>query len=113
MSMTLGIYRGKAFDPYKSEFVDMIPVSFQRVWGKVWEKAIADCGVRIFRDCMDFTIQQIPEVLSELSRVLDWVRINGGGDTVYVTERIRDELTPFLTDFYAAHKDEEYWFSLG
>ena len=113
MSVTLGIYKGKAFDLRASECLDDIPVSFERVWRQVWDKAIIECNVRIFVDCYDFTIGQIPDVLAELDRIYDWVQINGGDDTEYISWRIRDELKPFLTSFYQEHKDEEYWFTVG
>lgn len=113
MSTSLGIHKGEPFDSHNSEFIDDVPVSFQRVWNSVWEAAIAACGVRIFRNCRDFTVSQIPEVLAELDQIYDWVQINGGKDTEYITWRIRDELKPFLIRFHQEHKDEDYWFDLG
>ena len=111
VSVTLGIYKGK--DYHSSEFVDDVPVSFQRVWNQVWNQALTECKIHIFVDCHYFSISQIPKVLEELKRIYDWVQINGGKDTEYISWRIRDELEPFLTQFYQEHKDEDYWFDLG
>ncbi len=113
MSVSLGLYKGPIFDCYNSKYVEMIPVSFQNVWNQVWDKAITECNIRVFVDCCDFSVSQIPEVLVELDRIFDWVQVNGGKDTEYITWRIRDELKPFLIQFYQEHKDEDYWFSLG
>ena len=113
MSVSLGIYKGELFDCSSSECIDVIPVSFQRVWSEVWNPAIIACGVRVFEDCRDFKVSQIPEVLEELERIYDWVQTNGGQDTQYISWRIRDELKPFLIRFYQEHRDEDYWFSLG
>lgn len=113
MSVTLGIHKGKAFDCNSSEFVNDVPVSFQSVWNHVWDQALTECKIRIFVDCHDFSISQIPEVLEELDRIYEWVQINGGKDTDYISWRIRDELKPFLMQFYQEHKDEDYWFDLG
>ena len=113
ISVSLGVHKGEPFDCHNSEFIDDVLVSFQRTWNSVWEAAIADCEVQIFRSCRDFTVNQIPEVLAELDRIYDWVQINGGKDTKYITLRIRDELKPFLIRFYHEHKDEDYWFDLG
>ncbi len=111
VSVTLGIYKGK--DYHSGEFIDDVPVSFQHVWNQVWNKALAECKIHIFVDCHHFSISQIPKVLEELERIYDWVQINGGKDTEYISWRIRDELKPFLIQFYQEHKDEDYWFDLG
>ena len=113
MSVSAGIYKGAAFDCHGSVFIDCVPVSYQRVWDHVWEPAIAACEVRVFRNCCDFTVSRIPEVLEELDRIFSWVQTNGGKDTEYISWRIRDELKPFLIQFYEEHKDEEYWFDVG
>ncbi len=113
MSVSLGIYKGKAFECSESEFRADIPVSFQRVWDSVWENAIVNCNVQILRCSIDFTIKQIPEVISELELIYDWVQTNRCDDSEYVLKRIRDELCPFLKQFYAEHKDEDYWFTIG
>lgn len=113
MSMSLGVSKGEAFDTHNSKFLEMIPVSFQSVWRDVWDRAITECSIHIFTDCSYFTVNQIPEVLAELDRIYDWVQLNGGEDTDYVSCRIRDKLKPFLTQFYQEHKDENYWFDLG
>ena len=49
MSLTLGIYKGRTYQD--SEFIDDRPVSFFRVWKKVWSPVIAACGGRLFQDC--------------------------------------------------------------
>ena len=113
MSVSLGIHKGPVFNSYNSEFIEDVPVSFQDVWNHVWEPAITACDVHVFRNCFDFTVSQIPEVLEELDRIYDWVQINGGKDTEYISWRIRDELKPFLIQFFQEHKDEDYWFDLG
>ena len=113
MSVSLSVHKGEPFDCFNSESIDNVPVSFQSTWNSVWEAAIAACRVQIFRNCRDFTVSQIPEVLAELDRIYDWVQIKGGKDTKYITLRIRDELKPFLIRFYHEHKDEDYWFALG
>jgi len=111
MSLTMGIYKGSTYQD--GEFLDDRPVSFFRVWKQVWSPAIAACGGRLFQDCSYFPVSQIPDVLAELDRIYDWVQINGGEDTEYVSWRIRDELKPFLIQFYQEHKDEDYWFDVG
>lgn len=113
MSVSLGIYKGQPFDCSKSELIDVIPVSFQGVWNGLWQNAIKDCEIRIFILGSDFTVNQIPEVLTEIDKVYDWVQTNGGNDKEYISKRICNELTPFLTNFYREHKDENYWFDLG
>lgn len=52
MSLTLGIYKGRTYQD--SEFIDDRPVSFFRVWKKVWSPVIAACGGRLFQDCSYF-----------------------------------------------------------
>ena len=113
MSVSLGVYKGKNYYDYDCELVDDRPVSFQRVWNRVWDRAIAECKIRIFDNCRHFSVSQIPEVLEELDRIYEWVQINGGEDTNYISERIHDELKPFLIQFYREHKDEDYWLDLG
>jgi hypothetical protein len=75
-------------------------------------RAISECNIRVFVYFRNFSVRQIPEVLDELDRIYDWVQINGGKDTEYISWRIHDELKPFFIQFYQEHKDEEYWFSL-
>ncbi len=38
MSVSLGIYKGKRFDIFASQFIADVPVSFQTVWDNVWLK---------------------------------------------------------------------------
>ena len=111
MSVTLGIYKGKDYN--SGEFVNDVPVSFQRVWNKVWNQALKECKIQIFVDCHYFSIKQIPKVLEELDRIYEWVQINGSEDTEYVLWRIHEQLKPFLIQFYKEHKYEDYWFDLG
>lgn len=111
MSMTLGIYKGELHDYHNSEFIDDRPVSFQRVWNEVWTKAIIECKIRLFNDCHDFAVNDIPTVLLELEAIYNWVQCNGGKDTEYIQWRI-GELKEFLSEFYLKHKNEDYWFSL-
>lgn len=112
MSVALFIEKGKACDDPDKEDIDVIPVSFERVWHAVWERAISACDVRLFVYFRYFSVRQIPEVLGELDRIYDWVQSNGGEDTAYVSWRIQEQLKPFFTQFYQEHKDGDYWFSL-
>lgn len=112
MSVALFVEKGKSDDNLKKECVDVIPVSFESVWNSVWMRAINECNIRVFVYFRDFSVRQIPEALDELDRIYDWVQINGGKDTEYISWRIHDELKPFFIQFYQEHKDEEYWFSL-
>ena len=111
MSITLGISKGKEYAG--SEFIDDVPVSFFSVWKRTWERAQKECNIRIFMDCQYFRISEVPQVLEELDRIYEWVQTNGGEDTEYVSWRIRDQLKPFLMQFYEEHKDEDYWFDIG
>ena len=113
MSVSLGVHKGEAFDCSNSEFIEDRPVAFQNVWNNVWESAIEACKIRIFRCCLDFTVDQIPEVLAELDLIYNWVQNNGEKDTEYILCRIREELKPFLSRFYLEHKNEDYWFDVG
>ena len=110
MSLTLGIYKGRTYQD--SEFIDDRPVSFFRVWKSL---VAGDRCLRrqIISGLLLFPISQIPDVLAELDRIYDWVQINGGEDTEYVSWRIRDELKPVLIQFYQEHKNEDYWFDIG
>ena len=87
-------------------------MSFETVWHAVWMKAIRECNISLFTYFRYFSVAQMPEVLEELDRIYDWVQVNGGDDTSYVSWRIHDELKPFLIQFYQDHKDEDYWFCL-
>ena len=111
MSVTLGINKGKDYG--SSEFIDDIPVSFARTWHEVWSKALAECDINTFIIDHYFPIKDVPTVLEELDRIYEWVQNNGGKDTEYISSRIRDQLKPFLTQFYQEHKDEDYWFDVG
>ena len=111
MSITLGISKGKEYAD--SEFIDDVPVSFFNVWKRTWERALTECKIKIFMDCQYFHISKVPQVLEELDRIYEWVQTNGGEDTEYVSWRIRDELKPFLIQFYGEHKYEDYWFDVG
>ena len=111
MSVSLGIYKGKDYG--SSEFIDDIPVSFASTWHKVWRKAFNECNIRLFIDCRYFSIKQIPNVLDELDMIYEWVQTNGGEYTEYISQRICDQLKPFLIKFYQEHKDEDYWFDVG
>ncbi len=113
MSVSLTISKWIDSDRNNREFIVDIPVSFQSVWNRVWKTAIIACDVQLFKSCNVFTTEQIPKVLEELSRIYNWVQVNGGEDTSYITERIRDELKPFLIEFYQEHKGENYRFSVG
>lgn len=113
MSVSLTISKWIDSDRNNREFIVDIPVSFQSVWNQVWEPAITACDVQFFKCCNVFTTEQIPKVLEELARIYDWVQVNDVEDTAYITERIRDELKPFLTEFYQEHKGENYRFSVG
>lgn len=112
MSVSLGLYKGKQFDSFTSQFITEIPVSFQEVWNNVWTKAIAECKVQIFVPCKDFTVNDIPVVLDELDAIYRWSDDHGGKDTRYIQERIQ-ELKAYLEQFFREHKDEDYWFALG
>ena len=112
MSVALFIDKGKDCSDPDNETVDVIPVSFETVWHAVWMKAIRECNISLFTYFRYFSISQMPEVLEELDRIYDWVQVNGGDDTSYVSWRIHDELKPFLIQFYQDHKDEDYWFCL-
>ena len=112
MSVALFIEKAKSCNDQNKEDIDVIPVSFERVWNAVWERAIRECNIRLFVYFRYFSVRQIPEVLDELDRIYDWVQSNGGEDTAYISWRIHDELKPFFIRFYQEHKDEDYWFSL-
>lgn len=111
MSVTLGIYKGKDYG--NSEFIDDIPVSFASTWSKVWSKALTECDIKKFSICNYFPIKDVPTVLEELDRIYEWVQNNGGKYTEYISRRIRDQLKPFLIQFYQEHIDEDYWFDVG
>ena len=112
MSVSLGIFKGKQFDSFASQFITAIPISFQTVWNSEWSKAISECNIRIFVNNNDFPINDIPAVLAELDTIYHWSHDNNGKDTPYIQNRIK-ELKEYLSQFYQAHKDEDYWFSLG
>ncbi|MCM1577694.1 MAG: hypothetical protein NC078_02690 [Ruminococcus sp.] len=100
---------------FASECIKDIPVSFQRVWYDVWEKAIAECNIKKFAncDCGEFGVNELPDVPEELAAVYDWVGVNGGGNTDYIRGRI-EELKEYFGEFYSEHKgDREYWFVFG
>ena len=113
MSVSLSVYKGKSFDSSNSKLIEVVPVSFQRIWNDLWQSAIKDCGINIFKLCSDFTVNQIPEVLEEIDKINDWVQTTGCNDKEYISNRICNELKPFLQNFYCEHKDEDYWFDLG
>ena len=112
MSVSLGIYKGKQFDSFTSQFITAIPVSFQRVWNSEWERAISEYGIVIFVNNNDFTVNDIPAVLAELDTICHRYHDNNGKDTPYILNKI-EELKEYLSQFYQEHKDEDYWFSLG
>ncbi len=112
MSVSLGLYKGKQFDCYRSQFITAIPVSFQNVWNEVWVKAISECNILKFVDCKDFAVNEIPAVLADLDAIYNWFHLEGGKDTNYIRERIK-ELKEYLNKFYLEHKNEDYWFELG
>ena len=112
MSVSLGIYKGKIFDSFASQFVTAIPVSFQTVWDNEWERAISECGIVIFINNNDFAVNDIPAVLTELDTICNWSHNNTGEKTPYIQTRIK-ELKEYLSRFYQEHKNEDYWFSLG
>ena len=113
MSVSLAVYKGKGINSPDSIFINDIPVSFQRIWTGLWQESIINCDIHYFRSFSSYTVSQIPEVLEEIDRIYDYVQINGGKDKDYISARIRDQLKPFLTDFYNEHKDDVYWFDLG
>lgn len=112
MSISLGIYKGKNFDVFASQFITAIPVSFQTVWNNAWSKAISECGIRLFINNSVFVVNDISSVVAELDTIYHWTHDNTGKDTPYIQKRIK-ELKEYLIQFYQEHKDEDYWFDLG
>lgn len=112
MSVSLLVFKGEDFNDSKSQVIDEMPVSFQRVWNETWEKAISECNIKIFVCCGMFSINTIPSVLTELDSIFDWVKSNGGEDTEYIQNRIQ-ELKEFLNSYYNEQENLDYWFDLG
>lgn len=112
MSVSLLIFEGEYFNDSKSQIIAEIPVSFQKVWNEIWEKAISICNIKIFVCGGMFSILEIPSVLTELNYIYDWVNNNGGKDEEYVKTRIY-ELKLLLNSYYNKHKNADYWFDLG
>lgn len=112
MSVSLLVFKGKEFDPFKSQEIAEIPVSFQNIWDETWEKAISACEIKIFVCCGMFSINAVPSVLTELDSIFDWVNHHGGKDREYVQRRIK-ELKDFLNRYYNEYGNADYWFDLG
>lgn len=112
MSVSLLVFKGEHFNSSTSKVIDEIPVSFQSVWNNIWEKAIYECSVKKFVTCGMFTVDDIPNVITELDTIYNWVNHNGGKETKYIQDRIL-KLKNFFNNIYLDDNNSDYWFDLG
>ena len=115
MSVSLTAYKGRRFDPFESKMVFDYPVSFQNIYNDLWEKAISDCKIELFKACTMFTNDNIPQVLDELDLIYKWAVENGGENSNYMSDRIM-LLKGLLIGFLYGLEDrelQEYWFDIG
>lgn len=112
MSVSLLVFEGEYFNSSTSKIIDEIPVSFQRVWNDIWEKAISECSVKKFVCCGMFSVEEIPTVIRELDSIYNWVNHNGGKETENIQDRIL-MLKNFFNNFYLDSNHSNYWFDLG
>ena len=112
MSVSLLVFKGEHFNSSTSKVINEIPVSFQSVWNNIWEKAISECSVKKFVTCGMFTVDDIPNVITELDTIYNWVHHNGGEETKYIQDRIL-KLKNFFNNIYLDDNNSDYWFDLG
>ena len=112
MSVSLLVFKGEHFNSSTSKVINEIPVSFQSVWNNIWEKAISECSVKKFVTCGMFTVDDIPNVITGLDTIYNWVHHNGGEETKYIQDRIL-KLKNFFNNIYLDDNNSDYWFDLG
>ena len=79
------------FDPESKECTFYHPVSGEETYRRVWEQAIADENIQLFKEFYGFTAEQLDEAMDELRRIRDWcVRTldHSSRDYDYMTWRI-------------------------
>ena len=87
-------------DPQTKETKEM-PISFQRIWNEIWEKAIEDRGLKLIGTCTILHKKDMAEILREFQQVKEYVMTYDipEKDKEYVIERI-DNITDHLEEFW-------------
>lgn len=83
------------------EGIDLcIPVSTERFFREVWERAIEEVDTKYFREYKSFYRSQLGEVSTELIQIKKWAIKNlNGTDLKYISERI-DEILEQLPNAF-------------
>lgn len=111
MSVSLALFKKEPSGEYTLLFDT--PVSFQSYYNDVWKRAIEELGIEIFRAWSVFDFDEVPQVLDELKRLLDWAQVNADD---YMTDRIEGllKMIPELCEEYGSREDaSEIEFDLG
>ncbi|MCM1505653.1 MAG: hypothetical protein NC177_00740 [Ruminococcus flavefaciens] len=59
-----------------SQIVYSCPVASEKYFRSVWEKGIAETGLKLFKDWGSFTPNQTNEVIAELNKLMEWSNKN-------------------------------------
>ena len=76
-------------DAENSSLTFMHSVANQKFYNRVWEKAVAETGIKLIRDWGVFTPQQIDDAVEELHILIEWCEQNlNGKDYIYMKDKL-------------------------
>lgn len=87
-----------------------IPVSTERYFNSVWEKAIQELGLKYIGNSRPIYYRDLPQILDEFMKVRSWAEINlHGVDLDYVISHI-DNILEYLPASWNENRNiQELW----